>query len=380
MDAKAGLKLKRGSEIQDREQNWLVPSFLPCDTLTLVAGQVGLGKTTACLSWAASITNGQTPIIGGARNPQNVLMLSNEDSEAHIRRIFSRLGGDLTRLYVEDEDSDLPWSLENVLALEAQIEELKPALVIIDSLTTHKPNKCDLNSHGDIAPPLVSVRKVASRTACSLVIIHHTNKAKTSDPITKISGSTGISATARHVILVARHPDDAMLRIAAIAKSNLVKQGAPGYKFRLDPFAWEGATQIQASDLLQQDNSFARIANSAETFLNDVLADGRKNSAELARHAKEGYGINRRSLQRAADKLGVVKAFEGFGPTRKVYWSIQAPIGDGINDNHMQGVADGAGPTESAMFYAAPSINDSSLKAVTDGDADASEWNLESGE
>ncbi len=129
-DAAIGLKLKRGSEIQDREQNWVVPYFLPCDTLILVAGQVGLGKTTACLSWAASITNGQTPILGGARDPQNVLMLSNEDSETHIRRIFSRLGGDLTRLYVEDEDSDLPWSLENVPALEAQIEELKPALVI----------------------------------------------------------------------------------------------------------------------------------------------------------------------------------------------------------------------------------------------------------
>ena len=66
-DAAVGLKLKRRTEIVDREQQWLVADFLPNDSLILVAGQVGLGKTTACLDWAASITNGRVPIIGGKR-------------------------------------------------------------------------------------------------------------------------------------------------------------------------------------------------------------------------------------------------------------------------------------------------------------------------
>ena len=46
---------------------------------------------------------------------------------------------DLFRLYVEDEDSDIPWSLENVPALEDQIRDFKPALVIIDSLIYTSP-------------------------------------------------------------------------------------------------------------------------------------------------------------------------------------------------------------------------------------------------
>jgi hypothetical protein len=154
----AGLKLKRGDGIVDKEQNWLVRSFLPADTLIVVAGQVGIGKTTMCLSWGASITNGLTPILGDRCEPRNVLMLSNEDPEAQTHRNFTKLGGNLSHLYVEDEDSDLPWGLGDIPALEAHIAELKPALVIIDSLTTHKPSKCDLNVHGDVAPVLVELR------------------------------------------------------------------------------------------------------------------------------------------------------------------------------------------------------------------------------
>jgi hypothetical protein len=129
---------------------------------------------------------------------------------------------------------------------------LKPALVIIDSLTTHKPSKCDLNAHGDVAPMLVALRKLAAKYGCAIVCIHHTNKAQTSDPLAKIGGSIGISATARHVILVGKHPEDANLRVAAIAKTNLVKPDAPGYIFSLDPFAWRGTTQLRASDLLHK--------------------------------------------------------------------------------------------------------------------------------
>jgi RecA-family ATPase len=113
--------LKRGDGIVDKEQNWLVSSFLPADTLIVVAGQVGLGKTTACMSWGASITNDRTPITGERCEPRNVLMLSNENSEAQIRRTFMRVGGNLSRLYVEDEDSDLPWDLGHIPALEAHI-------------------------------------------------------------------------------------------------------------------------------------------------------------------------------------------------------------------------------------------------------------------
>lgn len=315
-----GLLLKCASEIVDKRQEWLIPTFLPDDTLVVLAGQPGLGKTTACLSWAASLTNGRRPIADSACNPRNVLMLSNEDSEAQLRRIFERLGGNLNRLFVEDEESEYPWGLGDIYSLEKRVEELNPALVIIDSLSTHKPGKCDLNSHGDVAPVLVALRKLAAKHNCCIAVIHHTNKTQTTDPLSKISGSGGISATARHVILVAQHPEDDTARVAAIAKTNLCAMDSPAYQFRLDPFAWIGQTQLSASDLLA-DGKSDESQSDAESFLADALADGRRDSVELAKQA-EAAGINRRSLQRVARKLGIVKSASGRREDRKIYWSI----------------------------------------------------------
>lgn len=363
-DTAIGLKLKRGTEIVDREQRWLVPDFLPDESLIILAGQIGLGKTTACMDLAASITNGRVPIIGGKREARNVLMLSNEDSEAQLRRIFTRLGGNLSLLYVEDEDSDLPWGLGDLPALEARIVELRPALVIIDSLTTHKPSKVDMNSHGDVAPMLVGLRKLTSQYGCAIVVIHHTNKSLTSDPLAKISGSIGISAIARHVILVARHPEDENLRVAAIAKTNLCKPGAQSYQFRLDPFGWHGGTELRAADLLQ--GSTGESEPDAEDFLRDALADGKVDSAGLFRQGEGGYGLNRRSIQRAADRLNVERTFAGFGAGRKVYWSLPFTIDDAIDDKTEESVIDGRQSMKSALFDAGSTIDDKKQESVID--------------
>lgn len=321
-DAARGLKLKKGTDIEARVQGFLVPEFIPDDTLTVLAGAVGVGKTTASLSWAADITNGKTPVIGGKCEPANVLMLTNEDSEAQVQRTFLRLGGDLSRLYVEDDDSDWPWNIGHLPALEARIEELKPTLVIIDSLTTHVPLKTNMDSHGDMAPLLVGLRRIATRYSCVICLIHHTNKAQTDNPITKISGTVGIPATARHVLLCAADPEDATRRIVAIAKTNLVRPGAPSYKFRLDPFAWEGTACQTATDLLIPSPSEATMAP-AELLLYLQLKDGPKAVADLETMA-DSLHISRPTLYRVKKRMGIVGSRSGFPAT--AMWSLPTVV------------------------------------------------------
>jgi 5S rRNA maturation endonuclease (ribonuclease M5) len=310
----SGLRLKCGTSIADKHQEWLVPKFIPADTLIVLAGQVGLGKTTAALSLAASISSGSIPIIGGRCEPRNVLVLSNEDPEAHLRKTFVQLGGNLAHLYVEDEESDLPWGLENIPALEAHLNQLQPSLVIIDSLSTHKPSKCDLNSHGEIGPVLVGLRKAATKFSCSVVVIHHLNKLKTSDPLDKISGSVGISATARHVFFVGMHPEDEGLRVIAVAKSNLAKPGELSYQFRLDPFGWEGESEYRAEDLLPSPEVREGSVNAADVFLRTLLAAGPKTTKEIVTTAAQN-GITRAALYRAKARLGIIGKREEFQGT-----------------------------------------------------------------
>ena len=121
MDACEGLPLRRGTEIVPRKQGWTVPNFIPNDTLVLLVAVTGLGKTRVSVQWAAHITAGRVPVIGGRCMPRNILLLSNEDSEAHLRELFVGFGGDLSRLHVMQEDADLIWTMGNTAALDAQM-------------------------------------------------------------------------------------------------------------------------------------------------------------------------------------------------------------------------------------------------------------------
>ncbi len=59
----------------------------------------------------------------------------------------------------------------------------------------------------------------------------------------------------------------------------------------------------------------------AEAYLRDVLANGPKPTKQIEVDAKDGYGISRRSLERARKKLGV----ESFRETVPGPWLLRLP-------------------------------------------------------
>jgi len=365
-----GLKLKGGTDIVEREQHWIIPDFLPDETLVLVAGKPGIGKTSGCSSWAAALSRGRLPVLGTNCEPRNVMILSNEDSEAHLRKLFTEMGGDLSRLWVEDEDSDVPWQLGNLAALEARIVEHQIGLVIIDSLSTHKVSGKDLNSPGDMAPMLVPLRQLANRCRCLIVLIHHENKAKTTDPMEKISGSLAIVACARHAIVIGQHPENQDIRVAAVVKSNLTLPGKANYEFQLVPFQWKGRTELQAGDLLLQPDEGGRPAD-AEAFLRQALESGPEDAAKLRQLAESGYGIKVWTLQRAATKLEIVRTPSGFGRGRQVLWALPSIAPSIAHQRHSPKIAiDGAEPIKTALFDAGPTIDCKNTGSVIDGAID----------
>jgi hypothetical protein len=337
----SGLTLLRGDEIPDVEQKWLVPDFLPHATLSVIAGLQGIGKTTACLSLAASITRGQVPIIGGVREPGIVLMLTNEDSPAHIRRAFARLGGDLTRLYVES-DQGLPWGLDDCASLEDTLREMRPALVIIDSFFSHVGSKVDTNLHAEVVPSLLRLRKIAEEFECAIVLVHHANKSQSGEPLLKISGSMGITAIARHVLFVGKHPDDENLRVAGIAKSNLARASAPSMAFKIDPFSWLGSSNIRASEILHP----AAVSNEgrleeAIAFLQRELANGSRNATDMQK-AASAAGIFERTLKRAKSKAHVASVKDPL--SGNWIWHLPGVSQEGHEEGHEGGRLKGLAP------------------------------------
>jgi hypothetical protein len=172
---------------------------------------------------------------------------------------------------------------------------------------------------------------VANRTGCSVVCIVHLNKAASADLFTKVSGSVGISAAARSILVVARDPDDedgeqGYGRVLVHAKSNLAPY-APSLRFRAEQsefkheadtimtvsVAWLGIAEgVGPSDVLgaapiQRD---APQLEGARSFLMEQLRDGAVAQSALQFTAR-GKGLSWTTVKRAKQELGVVSVRHG---------------------------------------------------------------------
>ena len=101
-----------------KELNRVLGGGLVKGSLTLISGDPGIGKSTLLLQTAQNI----------AKQYGKVLYVSGEESEEQIKIRGDRLGADSQNLYIVSET--------NLEIIEAQINELSPIFVIIDSIQT----------------------------------------------------------------------------------------------------------------------------------------------------------------------------------------------------------------------------------------------------
>jgi hypothetical protein len=321
---------RRASTVRPERASWSWEGRWPLHAVSLIVGVPGVNKSTVATDRAARITRGQ--LEGDLKGtPCPVLILSAEDSPANtiVPRLMAA-GADLDLVYlltIEREgfegDLILPGDLE---VLEGVIRELEIALVILDPFVAHLG--ADVNSHKDqdVRRALGPLAHVADRTGCAIVAVVHLNKAVSLDLFTKVSGSVGISAAARSILVVARDPDDedgeqGYGRVLVHAKSNLSPY-APSLRFRAEQnqfdldgdtittvsVVWLGVAEgVGPSDVLgtapiRRD---APQLEGARTFLMEQLATGAVAVSAL-QFAAKGKGISWTTVKRAKQDIGVV--------------------------------------------------------------------------
>ncbi|MCO5224530.1 MAG: AAA family ATPase [Thermomicrobiales bacterium] len=139
-----GLKLRKASEIDPLEIEWLWRPWAPYGMLSLFAGYGGSGKSTVALAIAAAATTGGTLPDGKTAPLTNVLILAAEDSPEHtlIPRLIA-LGTDLDRVHIVDgvvRDNDEPGWIqlrEHMPLIEATVRAENIGLVIIDPISSY---------------------------------------------------------------------------------------------------------------------------------------------------------------------------------------------------------------------------------------------------
>ncbi len=196
-------------------------------SLVLLGGEPGIGKSTLVLELSAKL----------ARAGDNILYVSGEESARQIKLRADRMGlGDPGLYLLTETDLDLIFQ---------QINELKPALVVIDSIQTTRVAELD-SSPGlvsQVRECAIRLQSLAKQTGLSVLLIGHVTK----------DGHIAGPRTLEHIV-------DAVLYLEGdpFGQYRLLR----GVKNRFGATSEVGVFEMRGSGL-------AQVSNPSEAFLEE---------------------------------------------------------------------------------------------------------------
>ena len=332
------LVVRCAADIQPEPVEFLWPGRIAIGKQSLIAGEVGLGKSQITMSMAAAVTTGGPWPCGEGLAPLgSVIFLSAEDgaSDTIVPRLMAA-GADLTKVHIvtavrdDDGKGQRAFNLQSDLGeLEAEIKRRRDVrLVNIDPISSYLGPKVDSHVNAAVRGVLEPVGEMASRLRVAVVSVTHPPKGTGTTAINRFIGSIAFVAAARAAFMVTRDADDAERRLLLPVKNNLAPLGK-GLAFRLEQcivgdrdkgivasaVAWESSpvdisadAALQAADA-QVSGGTSAVAE-AEEFLRDILAAGPIPQKEV-KDAAGGHGLAWRTVQRAKARLRVRATKDG---------------------------------------------------------------------
>lgn len=188
---------------------WIVPNFVP-EGLTLFAGKPKIGKSWFVLDMAITVARGGY-MLGETQCEQgDVLYAALEDTQADMKERGLMIAPNTDewprRLFIRHE---LPALSEGGLEkIEAWIKRAEnPRLIIIDTLVKvsadRSANKTQYQADSAL---LDGLKKLAGEHRLAIVVVHHTRKMESSDPIDEVSGTLGLTGVADTTLRLTRAP------------------------------------------------------------------------------------------------------------------------------------------------------------------------------
>jgi len=188
----------------------VVEGIFDRSTLNLIVGAPGSKKTWAAIDLAVSVASGHEWL--GHRTQQSPVLFI--DAEGSVKRMWDRLGATM-RGHAVDPSIPLYFVPPTFINFTRQSDAeyitkvanaLGVKLIIIDALV-NVMGGADENNVLSVQPIFDSFRDIATNTGASVVVIHHTNKEGV------FRGSSFLSSTVDHMLLVESQPDDPLIRL-----------------------------------------------------------------------------------------------------------------------------------------------------------------------
>lgn len=309
-------------DVEETSVHWIWDKWLPEDSIAVLDGDPGTGKSQITVDLAARITTGRPlpPLDGdaGIYDPRNVVFLTLEDDPSKVLRPRLRVAGaDVSRVSllaaVRDSASgdESPIDLySNIPQLEAVIKGKRPALVIVDPITSFAGGM-DLNKDTEARSLLQPVLTLANEAGTTFLFVRHLNKKEGMSALYRGGGSIGgIIGICRAGWIVHRSPSDRDGFVLAMNKSNYAKF-PKSLMYSIESVgdtsrvAWQGESELTAGELMGKKREPSKVEACAE-FLRDKLSGAKQiASAELQRMA-EAADFPVATYKRARKVAGVI--------------------------------------------------------------------------
>ena len=286
------------------EPEWIVEPLIPAQSICLLAGDSGIGKSWIAAHIALCVAAG-IPVFG--RFPtscRNVLVFDAEQSPPLVARRTHRL---FTGLCAEHSlKDDLPVYVsygafrldkpENVGCTAQLLRRRNVGLVIADPLIECYPPGTDENSATSTAVYLERVRQVVNEANCAVLFVHHVRKLSAMGNNTageRLRGSTAIKAALDSFVFLRRVKGQTLL----------VEHDKSRYAPPVEPFVLTISDPDESSTVVTyegQAEESAAQTDAAKEFIERALIDAggslrRKALLELARNEN----FRERTVERA---------------------------------------------------------------------------------
>jgi KaiC/GvpD/RAD55 family RecA-like ATPase len=221
---------KYGQDIRE----WFLHGLMPKGTTILLHALGGTGKTQTAYHLMYHLATGTDWGDFRVSKSQRKCLIVQTDESANdmIANLKSRgFGPGMPIRYMTR------WTADHIQALRKEVEEFKPEIVLIDSLTTINRNSMFSENDSEYARPVLLLRDIAQEYGCTFLIIHHSSKEGSA------RGTTAIYNSVSEVWKLGRVKDnsspDAIDRTFTIEKSRSRRPAAYRFEYNPDDHSWE---------------------------------------------------------------------------------------------------------------------------------------------
>jgi AAA domain len=328
VSAERRVTFTQASTVEPEIVRWAWQDRVPLGALTIIAGQPGLGKSTATIYIGAQISRGtlEGSLYG---QPASVLYVTLEDHLASVvRPRLEAAGADLESVQligvkVDEHDGliTLPGDLEEI---EEGARRLGARLLVVDPIVATLDGSVDSHRDQSVRRALAPLAQFAERMDLAVLGVMHMSKAQGTELLNRVAGSVAFGGAPRSVFAFARDPEDpdgelGYDRVLVHAKANWGRY-APSLRCRINTGAVDtrnGPSEQSVLTIIGEcDTTGADLTSNREPgeleeaieFLEEHLSNGEWHARKEIKAASDARRLAWRTVERAKQRLEVEHA------------------------------------------------------------------------